>query len=146
MLKNHNKKMLQTRKKLLCGLIGATLLWSEASIVCAAEAAETPQSAEEQSVADPKKQSFELDKLIITAEGYHLPPAYAGGQIARGSRVGLLGNMDFLDTPFNTTSYTAATIENQQDQGLAGVLALDPAVRDITGTSYSPTWPSGDFR
>ncbi|WVT78082.1 TonB-dependent siderophore receptor (plasmid) [Sinorhizobium chiapasense] len=57
------------------------------------------------------------------------PEIYAGGQVARGGRVGLLGNSDFMDTPFNITSYTAETIENQEAQTLADVLAADPSVR-----------------
>ncbi|MEJ5092928.1 hypothetical protein GEO21_23005, partial [Sphingobacterium faecium] len=35
-----------------------------------------------------------------------LPPAYAGGQVASGGRVGLLGNQDNMETPFQLTSYT----------------------------------------
>ena len=57
------------------------------------------------------------------------PEDYAGGQVARGGRVGLLGNRDFMDTPFNITSYTAATIENQNAKTVADVLANDPSVR-----------------
>lgn len=57
------------------------------------------------------------------------PENYAGGQVARGGRVGLLGNRDFMDTPFNTTSYTAETIENQGARTVADVLANDPSVR-----------------
>lgn len=59
-----------------------------------------------------------------------LPPEYAGGQVARGGRVGLLGNQDFMDTPFNQTSYTSGLIENQQGQMIADVLVGDPSVRD----------------
>jgi iron complex outermembrane receptor protein len=57
------------------------------------------------------------------------PEAYAGGQVARGGRVGLLGNRDFMDTPFNITGYTAETIENQNAKTVADVLANDPSVR-----------------
>ncbi len=56
------------------------------------------------------------------------PEAYAGGQVARGGRVGLLGNRDFMDTPFNITSYTAETIENQGARTVADVVANDPSV------------------
>jgi len=66
------------------------------------------------------------------------PPAYAGGQVARGARVGLLGSMDFMDTPFSQAGYTSDLIQNQQAQTLADVLANDPAVQD-TGTRYGPT-------
>lgn len=42
-----------------------------------------------------------------------LPRTYAGGHVARGGQVGLLGNKDFMDTPFNITSFTAKKIEDQ---------------------------------
>ncbi|WP_245636881.1 TonB-dependent receptor [Azospirillum thiophilum] len=63
-----------------------------------------------------------------------LPPAYAGGQVARGGRIGALGNQDAMDVPFNVTGYTAETIRNQQAETVADVLANDPAVR--TGFGY----------
>jgi len=58
-----------------------------------------------------------------------LPPSYAGGQVARGGQVGLLGNKDFMDTPFNITSYTAKKIEDQQATTVADVVSNDPSVR-----------------
>ena len=65
-------------------------------------------------------------------------PAYAGGQVARGARVGLLGSQDFMDTPFSQTGFTSELIQNQQAQTLADVLANDPSVQD-SGTRYGPT-------
>ncbi|KAA1054095.1 Ferrichrome-iron receptor [Azospirillum argentinense] len=62
-----------------------------------------------------------------------LPPAYAGGQVARGGRIGALGNQDAMDVPFSITSYTAETIRNQQADTIADVLANDPAVRSSLG-------------
>lgn len=79
----------------------------------------------------------ELAPLVITAsadasaEG--LPEAYAGGQVARGGRVGLLGPLDYMSTPFNLTSYTEELIENQQAQSVGDVLLNDPAVRVARG-------------
>lgn len=58
-----------------------------------------------------------------------LPPAYEGGQVATGGRLGMLGNVDLMDTPFNVTSYTSKTIEDQQAHSVAGILANDPSVR-----------------
>ena len=58
-----------------------------------------------------------------------LPGTYAGGQIARGGRIGVLGNQDFMDVPFNMTSYTAKVIEDQQAKTIADVLINDPSVR-----------------
>ncbi|SFF93589.1 iron complex outermembrane recepter protein [Duganella sp. CF458] len=66
-----------------------------------------------------------------SAEG--LPKAYAGGQVARGGRLGLLGNMDMMDTPFNTTNYTQALIQDQQARSIADVLQNDPSVRVARG-------------
>jgi len=62
-----------------------------------------------------------------------LPPAYSGGQVARGGRVGFLGNKDFLDTPFSTTSYTQELIQDQQAQGIGDILQNDPTVRVARG-------------
>jgi len=59
-------------------------------------------------------------------------PAYAGGQVATGGQVGLLGNRSVMDTPFNQTSYTAKTIQDQQAHTLADVLDNDASVRRLT--------------
>lgn len=59
-----------------------------------------------------------------------LPPA-AGGQVASGSQVGVLGNLSNLDTPFNITGYTADYIANAQARSIADVAAADPSVRVI---------------
>lgn len=59
-----------------------------------------------------------------------LPPVYAGGQVARGGRVGLLGNRDVMDTPFSVTQYTSQLIEDQQAQNIGEVLVNDVSVRN----------------
>ncbi|MDH4573771.1 TonB-dependent receptor [Salinicola acroporae] len=56
------------------------------------------------------------------------PPAFAGGQIAAGGRVGLLGEKDAMDIPFSVTSYTSELIENQQSQTLGDTLQNDASV------------------
>ncbi len=56
-------------------------------------------------------------------------PAFAGGQVARGGKVGLLGNRDYMDTPFSETTYTNQYIQNQQARTLTDVLAGDPTLR-----------------
>ncbi|MBP1202118.1 iron complex outermembrane receptor protein [Duganella sp. 1411] len=62
-----------------------------------------------------------------------LSKAFAGGQVAKGGRVGLLGNMDSMDTPFNSTNYTQRFIEDQQARSVADVLQSDPSVRVARG-------------
>lgn len=67
------------------------------------------------------------------ASAQGLPAAYPGGQVARGGRIGLLGNVDIMDTPFNSTNYTHALIQDQQARGVADVLQNDPSVRVARG-------------
>ncbi|MEQ9108823.1 MAG: TonB-dependent siderophore receptor [Limnobacter sp.] len=66
-----------------------------------------------------------------SAEG--LAPEYAGGQVATGGRVGLLGTQSNMDTPFNLTSYTSKLIQDQQAASVGEVLLNDPAVRVARG-------------
>jgi iron complex outermembrane receptor protein len=66
-----------------------------------------------------------------SAEG--LTKSYAGGQVARGGRVGILGNQDMMDTPFSGTAYTNELIQNQQAKSVADVLQNDPTVRVARG-------------
>ena len=62
-----------------------------------------------------------------------LKAPYAGGQVARGGRVGLLGSQDVMDTPITITNYTSKLIQDQQATSLADVLQNDPAVRVTRG-------------
>lgn len=59
----------------------------------------------------------------------NIPPPYAGGQVATGGQLGLLGNRGVMDTPFNQTSYTAQKVQNQQATTVFDALADDPSVR-----------------
>ena len=67
------------------------------------------------------------------ASAQGLPSVYAGGQVARGGRLGLLGNVDIMDTPFNSTNYTSALIQDQQARSVADVVQNDPSVRVARG-------------
>jgi iron complex outermembrane recepter protein len=59
----------------------------------------------------------------------NIPPPYAGGQVAKGGQLGLLGNRDVMDTPFNQSSYTAKKAQDQQAKTVRDVLVDDPSVR-----------------
>ncbi len=67
------------------------------------------------------------------AEIGNLPPSYAGGNVARGGRVGELGNRDYMNTPFSTTVYTEKYIERTQARTLTEAVADDPTIRPIYG-------------
>ncbi|MFQ3459642.1 TonB-dependent receptor plug domain-containing protein, partial [Bradyrhizobium sp. UFLA01-814] len=65
-----------------------------------------------------------------------LPVPYIGGQVARGGQLGLLGNKDYMETPYSLTSYTEKTIRDQQATSVAEVLTnSDPSVRAAIGSS-----------
>ncbi len=62
-----------------------------------------------------------------------LQPAYPGGQVARGGRVGLLGSQDTMSTPFSLTAYTNELIQDRQARSVGDVLQNDPTVRMARG-------------
>ncbi|MFC5769467.1 TonB-dependent receptor [Thauera sinica] len=89
-----------------------------------APAAPVPAAAAEPRVA-------QLAEVRVTASGEaagELPRPYAGGKVARGGRVGMLGNKDVMDTPFSQTSYTAEFIADRQARTLSDVMSSDPSV------------------
>ncbi|MCE1116830.1 MULTISPECIES: TonB-dependent receptor [Pseudomonas] len=110
--------------------------------------AETPSSNSQD--AEQKPALTELSATLIDAQGIAdpLPPAYAGGQVATGGRVGLLGNKDFMETPFSTVSYTDTYIQDLQAKDITDVIAAtDPSVfsNGLTGT-YSENYSIRGFQ
>ena len=74
------------------------------------------------------------------------PSVYAGGQIARTSHLGVLGERDFMDVPFNVTTFNSQMIENQQASSVVDVIANDPSVSDLTLASVSQAWMIRGFK
>ncbi len=62
-----------------------------------------------------------IEEITVTGQA----EAYAGGQVTRSGRIGLLGNRDIFDTPFSISSYTSELIENQQARTVADVIQND---------------------
>ncbi len=62
-----------------------------------------------------------------------LAQPYAGGQVARGGRVGVLGTQDIMSTPFSITSYTNELIQDKQARSVGDVLQNDAGVRVARG-------------
>lgn len=77
-----------------------------------------------------------LEEVTVSASNEEsvndLKAAYAGGQIAKGGSVGVLGNLDVMDTPFSTTNYTSDLIRDQQARSVADVVINDASVRSLT--------------
>lgn len=88
-------------------------------------------------VVHAQQPAVELETVTVEASAdasaQGLAKPFAGGQVARGGRVGLLGTQDVMDTPFQLTSYTHEFIQDQQAQSVADVLLNDPAVRSARG-------------
>jgi iron complex outermembrane receptor protein len=93
---------------------------------------ETPQDANNRQ--DGK--ALELGATTISADAptpNALPPVYAGGQVARGGQLGVLGNQDIMDVPFSMSSYTEKLIRDQQAENVGDVLLNDSSVRQASG-------------
>nr|WP_198983118.1 TonB-dependent siderophore receptor [Herbaspirillum sp. ASV7] len=75
-----------------------------------------------------------LPAITVTGQSDSgLKPAYAGGQVARGGGLGVLGTQDALDTPFSTLNYTAEGMRNLQARTVGDVIASESSVRNTNG-------------
>ncbi|WPC74210.1 TonB-dependent receptor [Vibrio porteresiae] len=77
--------------------------------------------------------SDQVETITVHGSQVDIGGEYQGGQVARASRAGLLGNVDMMDSPFSTTSYTSQLIADQQAKSVADVLQNDPTVRVAKG-------------
>ncbi|MBX3664904.1 MAG: TonB-dependent receptor [Burkholderiales bacterium] len=92
----------------------------------------------------PPKPAVEqqLSEVKVQASGEvpgALPKPYVGGQVARGGRLGVLGNLDTMDSPFSQSSYTSQLMQDQQARTLGDVVKYDASVREQHGAV-------GDFK
>ncbi|WP_374600123.1 TonB-dependent receptor [Brevundimonas sp.] len=106
-------------------MLRTLLLASSAALVLASQAQAQAQAQD--------AEVTQIDDVIVTGSQVTLTSPYAGGQVARGGRVGLFGNLGVMDTPFATTSYTEELTRNQQARSVGDVLQNDPAVRVSKG-------------
>ena len=96
-----------------------------------------PAVSQQEGAADTRGAVTTLATVTVTAPADRaggLPAPYAGGQVARGGRLGLLGNVDVMDAPFNITNYTSQLIEDQQASTLQDVLKNEPSVRQSSAS------------
>lgn len=75
---------------------------------------------------------------VITVEAQPVAPTlsapYAGGQVAQGGSLGLLGTNNVMDIPFSTLNYTSLQIDESQAYTLTNVITRDASVRATTST------------
>ena len=86
-------------------------------------------------VANAQQDDDVIEEIVVFGKKsqVELTAEYAGGQVARGARAGLLGNLDYLDSPFSSTAYTAGLSLAQQSESVGDVLQNDPVVRVAKG-------------
>ncbi|GAA5100456.1 TonB-dependent receptor [Wohlfahrtiimonas larvae] len=88
----------------------------------------TPTLAEEKTTEETDN-VITLDAVKVYGGLASANTPYSGGQVTTGSRIGLLGDKDFMETPFNTISYTEKFMENQQVSDIQQVISkTDPTV------------------
>ncbi|MCG7364686.1 TonB-dependent siderophore receptor [Pantoea sp. ACRSH] len=65
--------------------------------------------------------------------GDRLVPAYLDGQVAHGGRLGMLGEQNAMDVPFNVIGYTSKLIQDRQAKTIADVVKNDAGVQSLQG-------------
>jgi iron complex outermembrane recepter protein len=110
-----------------------------ASLIClgagpvAAQSAAQPAAQTAAQTAAPTPVETVIIRASADASAAGLSKPYAGGQVARGGRVGLFGTQDMMDAPFSGMAFTSDLLQNQQTRSVADVLLNDPAVRNARG-------------
>jgi iron complex outermembrane receptor protein len=90
-----------------------------------------PVAAQEDDTTDSS--AAPVERIQVVGSQVTLNDEYPGGQVARGGRAGILGNIDMMDSPFSATNFTAELIREQQSESVADVLQNDPVVRVAKG-------------
>ncbi|MFT4102012.1 MAG: TonB-dependent siderophore receptor [Burkholderiaceae bacterium] len=65
-----------------------------------------------------------------------LPPTAPGGLSSTGTRLGILGNTDIMDTPMTVNTYTRQTIQDFQARTVGDLLQGDPSVWQTTNEGH----------
>jgi len=95
---------------------------------------EQPKTVADNTSSSPDALILDNTNVEATYNGPALPEAFAGEQVARGARLGMMGNKDIMDTPFSVTSYTSKTLADLQTVTVADALERDPSVRSTGQT------------
>lgn len=93
----------------------------------------TPSQAQDAAQATAATLPTVTVNASADASAQGLSPVHAGGQVARGARLGLLGTQNAMEAPFSVTSYTNELIQDQQARSVADVLKNDASVRVARG-------------
>ncbi|MCS2153332.1 TonB-dependent siderophore receptor [Scandinavium goeteborgense] len=118
-----NTNTIAFRKTLLALAISAV----SHSAFSADSTANTSKKAEETMVVQATEGSD------FKAGGDDLVPAFLDGQVAHGGRMGMLGEQNAMDVPFNVIGYTSKLVKDQQAKTIADVVSNDASVQAVQG-------------
>lgn len=124
-MKNSNMIPGETgRVRTVARQLWVTTMLAGLALSTAAAAQEAPSGA-----AEPAEgAAIRLNTIVLRAKG-GTAPAYSGGQVAAGSGVGILGNKDFMETPYSTIAYTDEHLRNREAQDIGSAIGgTDPAI------------------
>lgn len=119
-------KKIGLTKAMLVALLTPCFLWGQ-SINVEEKQRDTPSVSE----VDPLQ--LETFDISADASANGLSEVYRGGQVARGARIGILGNQDMMDSSFVSTAYTSKMIQDTQAQSVSDVVRNDPSVQVARG-------------
>jgi len=123
------------KKGAVSALLPVCLAAGLTSAQALAQQSATSQPAQEQTSRPSQPLELPETEIVASADASAggLTEPYAGEQVARGGRVGILGNQDYMDTPFTSMTYTSQLIQDQQARSVSDVLQNDPSVRVARG-------------
>ncbi|WP_445114504.1 TonB-dependent receptor [Acinetobacter sp. WZC-1] len=122
-----NRKKLRALNTALLGAI--TLL--QAGIARADESPAQPMS--EQNAGNQVQPEAALPAIHVQAVQHQ---NFAEGQVARKGNLGILGELDYMESPFSQLSYTSQAIKNQRAISVAEALTTaDSSVRTSIGSA-----------
>ena len=113
------------RQAVILGLMGgAVVSWGGTAAAAEATAEDAPKE-------------YTLSDIIVYGE--RPEDVYAGGYIARESGLQALGSTDFMDIPFNATTFTEKAISRVKQPGntLVQLVTLDPTVTSRGNKTYN---------
>lgn len=122
-----NRTACAVRMALLLGLALCTLVVATPTL--AQPSGDVANAQVKQTQTSSSDDVAALPKITVQGQEGGAVQAYPGGQVTTGGRVGLLGVKDFMETPFNTISYTDKFIEDLQATDISEVISkTDPSV------------------
>ncbi|MFK3660243.1 TonB-dependent receptor [Scandinavium sp. NPDC088450] len=91
--------------------------------------------------ADTQQKTASEETMVVQATegtdfkpgGNDLVPAFLDGQVAHGGRLGMLGEQNAMDVPFNIVGYTSKLVKDQQAKTIAEVVSNDASVQPVQG-------------